>query len=54
MYTDYAHLLQFRCIRCHASVDPNRMMQFLIAVLAGLQVPCICSETHELGEEVVA
>jgi hypothetical protein len=25
----------------------------LIAVLAGLQVPFICSETHELGEEFV-
>jgi hypothetical protein len=23
-------------------------------VLAGLQVPFICSETHELGEELVA
>jgi hypothetical protein len=27
--------------------------QFLIAVLAGLQVPFVCSETHELGEELV-
>jgi hypothetical protein len=23
-------------------------------VLAGLQIPFICSETHELGEELVA
>jgi hypothetical protein len=37
----------------HASVDPNRTTQFLIAVLAGLQVPFICSEMHELGEEFV-
>jgi len=38
----------------HAGVNPNRIMQSLIAVLAGLQVPFLCSETHELGEEVVA
>jgi len=37
----------------HTSVDPNRTTQFLIAVLAGLQVPFVCSETHELGEELV-
>jgi len=35
-------------------VDPNRIMQFLVATLAGLRVPFICSETHELGEELVA
>lgn len=38
----------------HASgVDPNRTTQFLVAVLAGLQVPFVCTETHELGEELV-
>jgi ERCC4-type nuclease len=37
----------------HASVDPNRTTQFLVALLAGLQVPFVCSETHELGEEFV-
>ena len=26
----------------------------LIAVLAGLRLPFICTETHELGEEIVA
>ncbi len=30
------------------------MTQSLIAVLAGLQVPFLCTETHELGEEMVA
>ena len=25
-----------------------------IAVLAGLQIPFLCTETHELGEEMVA
>jgi ERCC4-type nuclease len=34
--------------------DPNRITQSLIAVLAGLQVPFLCTETHELGEELVA
>ena len=38
----------------HTGVDPNRIMQFLVAVLAGLQIPFACSETHELGEELVA
>jgi hypothetical protein len=37
-----------------SKIDPNRIMQFLIAALAGLQVPFVCSETHELGEELVA
>jgi hypothetical protein len=25
-----------------------------VQVLAGLQVPFLCTETHELGEEIVA
>jgi hypothetical protein len=37
-----------------SKIHPNRIMQFLIAALAGLQVPFVCSETHELGEELVA
>src|ERR1700680_3480202 len=37
----------------HPMIDPNRITQFLIAALAGLQVPFVCSETHELGEELV-
>jgi ERCC4-type nuclease len=36
------------------NTNPNRIAQSLIAVLAGLQVPFLCSETHELGEELVA
>jgi len=35
-------------------MDPNRNMQFLMPTLAGSAVPFICSETHELGEELVA
>jgi len=37
----------------HSNFDPNRVTQFLVATLAGLQVPFVCSETHELGEELV-
>jgi ERCC4-type nuclease len=46
-------LSQVKSPYAYASVDPNRTTQFLVAVLAGLQVPFICSETHELGEELV-
>ena len=35
-------------------MDPNRNMQFQVPTLAGSAVPFICSETHELGEELVA
>jgi ERCC4-type nuclease len=38
----------------HGGANPNRITQSLIAVLAGLQVPFLCTETHELGEELVA
>jgi ERCC4-type nuclease len=38
----------------HEGTNPNRITQSLIAVLAGLQVPFLCTETHELGEELVA
>jgi ERCC4-type nuclease len=34
--------------------NPNGITQSLIALLAGLQVPFLCTETHELGEELVA
>jgi ERCC4-type nuclease len=34
--------------------NPNRITQSLIAVLVGLGIPFLCSETHELGEELVA
>jgi ERCC4-type nuclease len=36
------------------SVSPNRLTQSLIAILAGLQIPFLCTETHKLGEELVA
>ena len=34
--------------------DPNRITQALVAALAGWNVPFVCTETHELGEEIVA
>lgn len=46
-------LSQVKSPYSQTSVDPNRTTQFLVAVLAGLQVPFVCSETHELGEELV-
>jgi ERCC4-type nuclease len=47
-------LSQIKSPHPHAGVNPNRITQSLIAMLAGLQVPFLCSETHELGEELVA
>ena len=38
----------------HGGGNPNRLTQSLIAALAGLQIPFLCTETHELGEEMVA
>jgi ERCC4-type nuclease len=37
-----------------SSANPNRIMQSLVAMLAGWNVPFVCTETHELGEEIVA
>ena len=36
------------------SLSPNRLMQALIATLAGWGVPFLCIETHQLAEEIVA
>jgi ERCC4-type nuclease len=38
----------------YRAANPNRITQSLIAVLAGLRLPFICVDTHELGEEIVA
>jgi ERCC4-type nuclease len=35
-------------------VNPNQVTQSLVATLAGLGVPFLCTETHELGAEIVA
>jgi ERCC4-type nuclease len=47
-------LSQIKSPYAHAGENPSRIAQSLIAMLAGLQVPVLCSETHELGEELVA
>jgi hypothetical protein len=38
----------------HSPANPNQITQSLVAVLAGLRLPIVCVETHELGEELVA
>ena len=38
----------------HSPANPNQITQSLIATLAGLRVPFLCVDTHELGEETVA
>jgi ERCC4-type nuclease len=38
----------------YRGANPNRITQSLIAVLAGLRLPFVCTDTHELGEEIVA
>lgn len=37
-----------------SSFNPNRVLQALVAALAGWGVPFVCTETHELGEEIIA
>ena len=37
----------------HSPANPNQITQSLIATLAGLRVPFLCVESHELGEEIV-
>jgi hypothetical protein len=49
-----ASLTEIKSEYPHCAANPNRITQSLIAVLAGLRLPFICTETHELGEEIVA
>src|SRR5580700_6913138 len=49
-----AALSQVKSLQPYGCGSPNRLTQSLIAVLAGLQIPFLCTESHELGEEVVA
>lgn len=49
-----AALSQVKSPYPYSNVSPNKITQSLIAALAGLQVPFLCAETHELGEEIVA
>jgi ERCC4-type nuclease len=49
-----AALSQVKSLYPRGGANPNSVTQSLIAILAGLQVPFLCTETHELGEELVA
>lgn len=49
-----AALSQVKSPYSHSKASPNKITQSLIATLAGLGVPFLCVETHELGEEIVA
>jgi ERCC4-type nuclease len=49
-----ASLTEIKSEYPYRGASPNRIAQSLIAVLAGLRLPFICTETHELGEEIVA
>jgi ERCC4-type nuclease len=49
-----APLSQVKSPYSHSGASPNRVTQSLIAALVGLEVPFLCVETHELGEEIVA
>lgn len=49
-----APLSQIKSRYEHSPANPNQITQSLIATLAGLRVPFLCSDTHELGEEIVA
>ncbi len=49
-----AALSQVKSAYAYSKVSPNQITQSLVAALAGLGVPFLCVETHELGEEIVA
>jgi len=49
-----APLSQIKSAYAYSRVSPNQITQSLVAVLAGLRLPFVCTETHELGEEIVA
>ena len=49
-----APLSQVKSAYPYSRAHPNQVTQSLIAVLAGLRLPFVCTETHELGEEIVA
>jgi len=49
-----AALSQVKSPYPHSNANPNRILQSLVAVLAGLAIPFVTTETHELGEEIVA
>lgn len=49
-----AALTQIKSRYPYSAASPNQITQSLVAVLAGLQVPFVCTEMHEPGEELGA
>ena len=49
-----AALSQVKSRYAHSPANPNQITQSLVATLAGLRVPFLCVENHELGEEIIA
>jgi len=49
-----ATLTEIKAEYPYRAANPNRITQSLIAVLTGLRLPFICTDTHELGEEIGA
>jgi ERCC4-type nuclease len=49
-----ASLKEIKSEYAFSAANPNQITQSLIAVLVGLRLPFLCTETHELGEEIVA
>ena len=49
-----ASLSSIKSSYAFSKCNPNHIMQALIAILAGWNVPFVCTETHELGEETIA
>jgi len=47
-----AALSQVKSPYSYSAVNPNQITQSLIAALAGLRVPFICTETHEMGGRI--
>jgi ERCC4-type nuclease len=62
LMSEYSHRLlvittalsQVKSLQPYGGGSPNRLTQSPIAVLAGLKIPFLCTESHELGEEMVA
>lgn len=47
-------LSQIKSPQLHGGGNPNRLTQSLVASFASLRIPFLCTETHELAEEMVA
>jgi hypothetical protein len=49
-----ASLSEVKAPYSFSRANPNRILQSLLAIQTGLQIPFVCTESHELGEEIVA